>query len=90
MLLPNYQENFNSKYVTFFEDQPYYSNYVIQGEKNGQESQNWDCLSLIEPISKSSTSPTHIFLPEPTTLLPNFSSFKNTPESAEKSVLIII
>ena len=74
--------------VTFFEDQPYNSNFVIQGEKNGQESQNWDCLSLIEPISRSSTSSTHIFLHEPSTPLPNSSSLKNTPESTKKSVSI--
>ena len=79
---------FNSMDVTFFEDQPYYSNSMIQGEKNGQESQNWDCVSLMEPISISSTSPTHfsfLNLLHPYQILPHL---KNTPESAEKSVSI--
>ena len=79
---------FNSMDVTFFEDQSYYSNFVIQGKKNGQELQNWDWVSLIEPISESSRSPTHIILPEPTITLLNSFYHKDTPETPEKSVFI--
>ena len=61
---------------------------MIQGKKNGQELQNWDWVSLIEPISESSTSPTHIILPEPTITLLNSLSHKDTPETPEKSVFI--
>ena len=39
---------FHSMGVSFFENIPYFSNSVIQGESHNRESHNWDWSSLIE------------------------------------------
>ena len=48
MLLSYFQEFFHSMDVSFYENIPYFSNSVIQGESHNHESHNWDWSSLIE------------------------------------------
>ena len=93
MLLPHHQEIFHSMDVTFFENKPYYPNSAIQGEKNEQESHNWNWISLIDTTSKTPSSPSPIltFVPDsshPIPLskpIPNPESSVPNPESSVSS-----
>lgn len=52
---PTTRKFYNTMDVTFFEDIPFYPNYVIQGENNIHEFQNWDWTYLM-----NSDSPTQV------------------------------
>ena len=53
---PTSKKFVHSMDVSFFENIPYFSNFVIQGESHNHESYNWEWPSLIEsnqPITQS-------------------------------------
>ena len=53
---PTSKKFFHSMDVSFFENIPYFSNFVIQGESHNHESYNWEWPSLIksnQPITQS-------------------------------------
>ena len=53
---PTSKKFFHSMDVSFFENIPYFSNFVNQGESHNHESHNWDWSSLIEsnqPVTQS-------------------------------------
>ena len=72
--------------VTFFENKPYYPNSAIQGEKNEQESQNWNWISLIDTTSETPSSPSPIltFVPDSSHPIPLSKPIPN-PESSVSS-----
>ena len=72
--------------VTFFENKPYYPNSAIQGEKNGQELQDKNWISLIDTTSKTPSSPSPIltFVPVSSHPIPLSKPIPN-PESRVSS-----